>query len=313
MSLDLSPFPLAPFPLDNLTHTLVGAALAEAGLKKRTALASAALMIGANFPDIDVAGLACPNSIDFRRGITHGLPAHVVLPFVLAGLLLLYDRWVRRRRNPSLEPADPRQLVLLSAVSIATHPALDFMNTYGMRWLMPVVNKWYYADALFIIDLWIWIALILAVVWARRARSARPARVALAGLALYVMAMLGITSAGRARVAGETGASHFMVAPTPLVPWRRDVVIERPGQYRFGMYTLFGGLMMSERTIAIGDADPAVARARAAPEVQGFLNWARFPFYRVSRDDGATVVRIVDARYGGEGSRGFATAEVRLP
>jgi hypothetical protein len=107
-----------------------------------------------------------------------------------------------------------------------------------------------------------------------------------------------------------------MVAPTPLVPWKRDVVVEHPGQYRFGTYSLFGGLAMSDRTIAIGDADPAVARARAAPEAQGFLNWARFPFYRVSREGGErsrTVVRIVDARYGGEESRGFATMEVRLP
>src|SRR5687768_6726831 len=136
--------------MDNITHTLVGAALAEAGLKKRTALGAATLMIGANFPDIDVAGLLFPNSIDFRRGITHGFPALAILPFVLAGLMLLYDKHVRRRRNPELEPADFRQLCVLSAVSIWTHPTLDFMNSYGMRWLMPMVNEWFYADGLFI-------------------------------------------------------------------------------------------------------------------------------------------------------------------
>ena len=36
---------------------MVGAALAEAGLKRRTPLASATLMIGANFPDIDVVAV----------------------------------------------------------------------------------------------------------------------------------------------------------------------------------------------------------------------------------------------------------------
>ena len=37
------------------------------------------------------------------------------------------------------------------------------MNIYGMRWLMPFVNKWFYADALFIIDLWMMLALLAAV------------------------------------------------------------------------------------------------------------------------------------------------------
>src|SRR5688500_4827500 len=112
--------------MDNITHTLVGAALADAGPKKRTALGAARLMIGANFPGIDVAGLLFPSSIDFRRGITHGFPALVILPFVLAGLMWLYDRHVRRRRNPDLAPADLRQLTVLSAISIWTHPTLDF-------------------------------------------------------------------------------------------------------------------------------------------------------------------------------------------
>src|SRR3954462_13884214 len=54
--------------MDNLTHTLVGAALAEAGLKRRTALASATLMIGANFPDIDVVAVPLDHGIEWRRG-----------------------------------------------------------------------------------------------------------------------------------------------------------------------------------------------------------------------------------------------------
>ena len=40
--------------MDNLCHTLVGAAIGEAGLKHRTRYAQAALMIAANLPDVDV-------------------------------------------------------------------------------------------------------------------------------------------------------------------------------------------------------------------------------------------------------------------
>src|SRR5882672_6520881 len=132
--------------MDNLTHTLVGAALAEAGLKRRTALGAATLMIGANFPDIDVVAVPLGVGIEVRRGVTHGFLALAILPFVLAGIMLLWDRHVRRRRLPDAAPAEFRQLTILAAVAIATHPTLDFMNTYGMRWLMPFVDKWYYAD-----------------------------------------------------------------------------------------------------------------------------------------------------------------------
>ena len=65
--------------MDNLCHTLVGAALAEAGLKRRTRYGSATLMIASNLPDIDVLVFATSTpSVAFRRGWTHGILADLV-------------------------------------------------------------------------------------------------------------------------------------------------------------------------------------------------------------------------------------------
>lgn len=301
--------------MDNFTHTLVGAALAEAGLKKRTTLGAATLMIGANFPDLDVAGLLFPDSIDFRRGITHGFPALIVLPFALAWLMQQYDRRVRLRRDPAATPADFRQLTVLSALAIWTHPTLDFMNIYGMRWLMPFVNEWFYADGLFIVDLWILLGLGIGVIWARRARSVRPARIALGALAAYALMMLGITEAGRRAMRRDhPRLGEYMVGPTAVTPWAREIIAVDGDRYRVGSYRLNGAAVLSGEAIVVGDTtDPAVRAARAAPEAKGFLNWARFPFYRVERDSAGTLVRIADARYSGEGGRGWASVAVRLP
>lgn len=306
--------------MDNITHTLVGAALAESGLKRRTALGAATLMIGANFPDIDVLALLFPNSIDVRRGLTHGLPAHLVLPFVLAWLMGQYDRRVRLRRNPALSPADPRQLLILATVAIWTHPALDFMNIYGMRWLMPFVNRWYYADALFIVDLWLLLALIAAVVLSRRWRSVRPARAVLGAAAVYIVAMLLVTSVGRSEVRAARGPATdaYLVGPTPLQPWAREVILPARSAagddiYVFGRYAL-GGSVAWVDSMHVGDVrHPALAFARAAPEAQGFLNWARYPFFRVDSSGPERVVRIADARYVGETGRGWASVVVVLP
>lgn len=118
-------------------------------------------MIAANAPDVDVLSYARGEyfALAFRRGITHGVPAQVVLPFVVAGAVLAWDRWVRRRRDPQAVAARPREILLLSFLGVLTHPALDWMNVYGMRWGFPFVPSWSYGDALFIVDPWLWLML----------------------------------------------------------------------------------------------------------------------------------------------------------
>ena len=113
-------------------------------------------------------------ALSFRRGITHGLPALLVLPFVVAGMVLGWDRWVRRRRDREVEPARAGPILALSVIGLITHPMLDWMNTYGMRWLLPFNDSWAYGDALFIIDPWLWLGLGGAVFLSTsRGRSSR--------------------------------------------------------------------------------------------------------------------------------------------
>lgn len=144
--------------MDNLAHTLVGASLAESGLKRWTPLGTAALVAGANLPDVDalVSFWGQDAALLHRRGWTHGVLALALQPFLLAGLLLAYDRWVRRRRQPDQPPARLGPLVALSAIAVLSHPLLDWLNNYGVRWLMPFDGRWFYGDALFIVDPWFW-------------------------------------------------------------------------------------------------------------------------------------------------------------
>jgi inner membrane protein len=183
--------------LDNLAHSLAGAALGEAGLKKKTGLGMAALIIGANLPDIDVLGLLVNENLAWRRGWTHGPIAMLILPPLLAAALVLFDHAQGKRgtRPADRMPIHRGWLLALAYVGWFSHPLLDYMNTYGIRLLMPFSDRWFYGDVLFIIDLWIWIMLGLGVWLSRRrqrqgsAKAARPARLSLALSSVYILAM----------------------------------------------------------------------------------------------------------------------------
>ena len=205
--------------MDPLCHTLTGSALAGAGLRRLSPLATAALVLGANVPDVDVFVYAVADeytALAFRRGITHGLPAFLVWPLVVAGVLLAWDRWVRRGRAPTSQPARAAPLLLVSAIAVLTHPVLDWLNTYGMRWWMPLGSRWSYGDAVFIVDPWLWLgfgaATFLAWRWRPRGLAAWGALalgmsalvlgvsgVPLGARVLWVLGVLALTVAGLLR------------------------------------------------------------------------------------------------------------------
>lgn len=314
--------------MDNLCHTLVGAALGQAGMKRLTPLATATLLVGSNLPDVDAVTYVFSDSstsFAFRRGWTHGALAMAVLPVALAGAMGAWDRFVRRRRHPEKTPARFPALLLVAFVSILSHPLLDFLNTYGVRFLYPFSKRWFYGDALFIVDPWVWITLAVGIGWTalrRRRRHAHPetpARVALGATAAYVGAMLVSSAAGRAlvaRAADATGLSpgRVIVSPQALDPLHRTVSLEVPGGYRFGTLRWLSPptVSLAPEFVARNDRDAFSEAGARTPDGQKFLVWARFPYFVVSRESDAAVVTIHDARYPGEfGS--WAFVRVRLP
>ena len=307
--------------MDNICHTLVGAALAEAGLKRHTALGSATLMIAANFPDIDVIAVPLGHSLGFRRGITHGIAALVVLPFVLTLIMLAWHRW----RGRGAEAPKPAALLLLSATGILTHPFLDWMNTYGMRWMMPFDPTWWYADTLFIIDPWIWLALMLGIWFSSRlarkqaspTAAAAPARVALAGVGAYIaaMAMVGISSRDgvqRALQAQGLMPDTIVVEPVFANPLQRRVIYLWQGSYHLSTYQLTRREVTEPWfTIPLNADHPAVAAAKATPAGREYHSWTRLPYYVIEPAGGTTWVSIGDARYTLNARSSWAS--VRIP
>jgi inner membrane protein len=306
--------------VDNLCHSLVGAALAETGLRRRTRYATAALVIGANVPDLDIAFAFTERGLGLRRGVTHGILALVVLPFLLTGLILLWHRWRDGRRAGGEQEVRPGGLLALSALAILTHPTLDWMNVYGMRWLMPFDGTWYYGDSLFILDPWLWLLLGAAWLVGRRLRrrgeapkGARVARGLVAASALYIAAMMALSGVGRALAARQLGLSDpgprvLMVSPPPLASWQRRVTFDAGSEYRLGTLEWQGRPRVALDSAAIPKRLELLDSVPRTAPLGDLLDWARFPFARRIGDS----IHVDDARYA-RGGRSFAGLTLRVP
>ena len=179
--------------MDPLAHTLVGATLAETTVGRRTARAVPMLLLAANAPDIDAVTMFIGRdlALGFRRGWTHGVLGLMVLPLLLAGLVLLADGLMARATHrPAMARTGP--LVALGYLGVFSHPALDWLNTYGVRLLMPFDGRWFYGDALFIVDPWLWLLTSATVVLAHSHSTG--SRAAWVGLGLLSTALVtGVT------------------------------------------------------------------------------------------------------------------------
>lgn len=312
--------------MDNLCHTLVGAAIGQAGLARRTTLGLSTLVIASNLPDIDVAVFATDAlAVSVRRGWTHGVLAAALLPIALTGAMLAYDRAVVRTRANAPPPAVARELLLLSYVGVCLHVGMDFMNSYGVRLLMPFTGRWFYGDALFIVDPWLYLTLGLGWWLSRRrgqrghARAAQPARLGIGLAAGYVLLMLASNVVARGTVrdglvrAGRPAETRFMVTPVALNPFSREVVVDVGDRYEKG--NLWFEPMPHFRPAGFGMAkgmdDPDARVALQSARARAFLRWSRFPFVQVDRNTSPPAVWLNDYRYANAGPYGWSATRLQ--
>ncbi|HSJ78827.1 MAG TPA: metal-dependent hydrolase [Erythrobacter sp.] len=314
--------------MDNLTHSLVGAVLGQAGLKRTTGLAMPALIIGANLPDVDAAcffWLEGTEHLAFRRGITHGPPALVLLPLVLAGILWAFDRWQTRRgkRPEGRLPVRFGWLYAMAFIGCLSHPFFDWLNVYGIRLLEPFSSQWFYGDTLFIIDVWLWALLIGSVWWSRRREKAGatyrwPAMLGLFVVTGYIGSAWFITQTAfltysinrKVMPTEENGLppqpdiplSQMIAAPIPLWPFERELILGEPNNY----FVIAPGNVPSP-----WNAKPVTNQRCAWPDVEvlrrtksqldAFLFWSRAPF-AAQAADGSVI--LYDARFYDPRARG---------
>lgn len=181
--------------MDNITHALAGSLLAAAAcqhVQSRDADAPtpsfrrAAWTVGivmAEFPDIDIfysgesLGMGKLGYLLHHRGHTHTIVFALLSAFAAWGIALWFSRTLRASHYA-------RPLLALSLVASLSHVALDFTNSYGVHPLWPWSGRWFYGDAVFIVEPWLWVVAIPPLVLAVRSVTAR---LLLAALLLVIL------------------------------------------------------------------------------------------------------------------------------
>jgi inner membrane protein len=294
--------------MDNLTHSLAGAVLGQMGLKTKTGLAMPTLIIAANLPDIDAVAtlLSGHQHLAIRRGITHGPPAMLILPILLWGIMLLWDKW---RPNEKRLPVHKGWLFMLACIGTWSHPALDWLNVYGIRLLEPFSSQWFYGDTLFIIDVWVWTALAIGLTLSIRkqrqpgANWQRPAWISFTAVCAYIFlngTITGIAESQASKMLFGKSDPMVVASPVPVEFWRREMLWRDQTHYGSGDYVFGAGLSLDIEGRPHGADKLILAHAEMVLEDGPvYIFWSRMPV--VERTKPSLIIRdqrFMDPRVG---------------
>jgi inner membrane protein len=300
--------------MDTITHGIAGSALTRS-LTGRSG-ARAALLLGAAasmFPDCDF--LFTHDRLSYlrnHRGWTHSF---VALPFFALGLALIARLLFRKARLPALW--------LFCAAGIASHIVLDWITSFGTMFFVPLSRTRYVLDWVFILDPYLTgvatLTLLAAISWRRRGRQVAAAGTAL--LCAYI-AFCAVQHrralAAWNRIDAPIRGARVAVLPQFLSPFRWLGLSDHGGEVHVAFFDVgpfargapnprppehFSELFSSlsdfypppERAVILKFVAPAetaaLAAARALPDVQTYLAFARFPLASVDPlpDGGATI------------------------
>ncbi|MEO8189076.1 MAG: metal-dependent hydrolase [Acidobacteriota bacterium] len=307
--------------MDTPSHGLAGAMLTRSMTSRPGA--RAALWIGflaAMLPDADTFFLT--GQVDYLRNHRGWSHSFVYLPLFAFGAAAVARLFFRKAKF--------LDLWIFAAAGIASHILFDWITSFGTMFFTPISRTRYSLDLLFIIDLFFsgigLVTLLLTLV--RPASSRKIAAWGCAALAFYIAFCAVLHSRALEvwrRIDHPPPGAVVAVMPQLLSPFRWLALSEHAGSVHACFFDIgpFARTVptprlpdkMSEALRRLPDFYPPperarirsfdrppdsvpLRRARALPDVQMYLAFARFPLETVTAStDGGAVVTFEDLRF----------------
>jgi inner membrane protein len=275
--------------VENLTHSLLGATLAEATLpldalpaQRRTFYVTG--ILAANLPDADLiyTSITTPplGYLLHHRGHTHtvvgllGLAALFTIAFAIPS--------IRRSMSPIAG-----RFWLLVVAALASHLIADGWNSYGVHPFYPVDNRWFYGDAVNIFEPWLWVLLGTAV--AMNARSTTR-RTVIAGFIIAISLAAAAFRVIDAFVLAPIGvvASLLVLTLRRLRPSSRAVASLCVVAVFVTVSYVLGAVARAEAVASVSHSGASVVDVVLAPRPGNLLCWNAL---LIQREDDALVMR----------------------
>jgi inner membrane protein len=283
--------------MDNLTHTLIGVAVAKAGLAKRFGKGTTwILAVASNLPDLDVLLLffGIRDSFLLRRTLTHSI---VGVPIIALAASLIFSRFTRTLTTGTV--------VGLVFLAMGLHILFDLMNSYGVVLFYPISLARFELAWIFIIDLVIWGLLILPFGVERFSFFQAPEmRVRLwqgvvALLTLYVLmcgacrwrAIALLKTEMRAR--HDTGRDPY-VFPEALGCHRFRGVFKEGSTVYLYRIRIFSGEVQEVNVYPSAQDDPRIQPLLKTPRLERLMSFFKCPVFRWVDDQ---HVEVFDLRF----------------
>ncbi len=284
--------------LDSGTHLVMGVALGGLALVdpvvSQNSITFGAVMagtiLGSQAPDVDTVLKLRNNAIYIRhhRGITHSIPAVILWPLAITGLISLF-----------VDEANIFHLWLWTFLAVFLHVFVDIFNSYGTQALRPFSKKWVALGVINTFDPFIFgIHCIGILLWAFDANPVITFGLMYIIIILYYILRFIVQAAVKKAVANTIQDEEYViVAPTiRFFYWR--VAAKSKTHYYVGR--AYG------RTVNIHDKieihpipkTPLVEKALQDSNLAAFLSFSPLYNWEISElPSGLTEVRLIDLRY----------------
>lgn len=284
--------------LDSGTHFVMGIALGGLALADPVvashpvtfAAVMAGTIIGSQAPDVDTVLKLRNNAVYIRhhRGITHSIPAVLLWPLLISGVLALL-----------LPDANLFHLWLWTQLAVFLHVFVDIFNAYGTQALRPFSKKWVALGVINTFDPFIFgIHCIGILLWAFGADPVITFSIMYIIIIGYYFVRFGVQKAIKTAVHNELQDEEYVIVAPTMRFFHWKIAAKSKTHYYVGR--------AYRRTINIYDKfeiEPIpktklVETALKDVNLDAFLSFSPLHRWEISEiENGLTELRLIDLRY----------------
>ena len=283
--------------MDTGTHIVMGIALGGLAMidpvvADHSVTATAVIagtIIGSQAPDIDTVLKLRNNAVYIRhhRGITHSIPAVLLWPLAIAGVIHLF-----------VPGANLLHLWLWTFLAVFLHVFVDIFNSYGTQALRPFSNKWVALGTINTFDPTIFSLHIVGLLfWAFGSNPVYTMLLMYSIIVVYYLLRFAVQAAVRHAVKNTIpSAEEIIIAPTIKFFQWRIAAISKTHHYVGKAYGRSINIYDRFDRVEIPDS-PLVKAALKDKNLQAFISFSPLYRWEITEHDHITEVRLIDLRY----------------